>query len=209
MGGIVAHFGQRACGINDKWPFKIYQIQNKPKFTLVGVYLELIQDFSLSWNFTQIKGSIAKSQRSMRIRKWFHYIHPLIDFGERTPRHLERKMSLMVKMTINLLWDVDGWMSKGKRWVGTAEGKQRSCTDGAVPETLTVGPKIWRIFEKEKNIDCWLLSEHWQGPAGSWRRGAKRMCSQQLTAEHFFTPRSFDNAQLLMAMFIQVEYFIL
>ena len=57
-------------------------------------------------------------------------------------------MSLMVKMTINLLWDVDGWMSKGKRWVGTAEGKQRSCTDGAVPETLTVGPKIWRIFEK-------------------------------------------------------------
>ena len=136
-------------------------------------------------------------------------------------------MSLMVKMTINLLWDVDGWMSKGKRWVGTAEGKQRSCTDGAVPETLTVGPKIWRIFEKEEkkgenllrilekeekkgeNIYCWLLSEHWQGPAGSWRRGAKRMCSQQLTAEHFFTPRSFDNAQLLMAMFIQVEYFIL
>ena len=56
----------------------------------------------------------------------------------------------MVKMTINLLWDVDGWMSKGKRWVGTAEGKQRSCTDGAVPETLTVGPKIWRIFEKEE-----------------------------------------------------------
>ena len=131
---------------------------------------------------------------------------PAHRFGERTPRHLEGKMSLMVKMTINLLWDVDGWMSKGKRWVGTAEGKQRSCTDGAVPETLTVGPKIWRIFEKEKNIDCWLLSEHWQGPAGSWRRGAKRMCSQQLTAEHFFTPRSFDNAQLLMAMFM-FEYF--
>ena len=85
MGGIVAHFGQRACGINDKWPFKIYQIQNKPKFTLVGVYLELIQDFSLSWNFTQIKGSIAKSQRSMRIRKWFHYIHPLIDLGRGHP----------------------------------------------------------------------------------------------------------------------------
>ena len=45
---------------------------------------------------------------------------PAHRFGERTPRHMERKMSL-VKMTINLLWDVDGWMSKGKRWVGTAE----------------------------------------------------------------------------------------
>ena len=159
-------FGQRACGIHDI-SYIIYDLWRftkskcKPKFTLVGVYLELIQDFSLSWNFTQIKGSIAKSQRSMRIRKWFHYIHLLIDLGRGHPDIWREKISLMVKMTINLLWDVDGWMSKGKRWVGTAEGKQRSCTDGAVPETLTVGPKIWRIFEKRGEKKYLLLVAQW------------------------------------------------
>ena len=61
----------------------------------------------------------------------------------------------MVKMTINLLWEVDGWMSKlgGKRWVGKAEGKQRSHTDGPVRETLTVGHKtVFKMFERKKSI---------------------------------------------------------
>ena len=59
----------------------------------------------------------------------------------------------------------------GKRWVGKAEGKQRSHTDGPVRETLTVGPKtVFKMFErknqfKKGNIYCWLLSEHWGAPS--------------------------------------------
>ena len=162
MDGIVAHFGQRACGIHDI-SYIIYDLWRftkskcKPKFTLVGVYLELIQDFSLSWNFTQIKGSIAKSQRSMRIRKWFHYIHPLIDLGRGHPdigreNGEDDDKPVMGRWRMDVKREEMGWHGRGK---------QRSCTDGAVPETLTVGPKIWRIFEKRGEKKYLLLVAQW------------------------------------------------